>query len=216
MLAPERAIEMTMYRAIALQLFISLTLAAQLSTPAHATNSGFGDLKPAIVQLSEQSINRLIKVIPELAKNTSSQQLQLMSSMAGPAQATMSDSELEALNAIYSKHGFTLEEFAMQISALMATYFVVEPKAFETMMPSPHNPLVQLNLEDPSVSTQQKEALRKQIAYVAQNKALFLEQFRATTDQHNQKLVRKMLPRIQKALDRAQKYAIDAAKKQKK
>ena len=216
MLVLRRAIEMTMTRAIALQLFISLSLLVQLSTLAHATNSGFGDLSPAIVHLSEKNINRLILVIPELAQNTSGQQLQLMTSMAGPTQPSMSDSDLEALNAIYSKHGFTLEEFAMQISALMATYFVVDPTAFETLMPSAQNPLVKLNLADPAVSPKQKEALRKQIAYVAENKGLFIEQFRSTTDEENQRLVRKMLPQIKKALKRAQKFALDAAIKHKK
>jgi hypothetical protein len=211
-----RAIEMTMLRAIAVQLFISVTLLVQLSAPAHATNSGFGDLTPAITRLSQSSIARLIAVIPELAEKTSSQQLQLMSAMAGPAQSTMSESELEALNAIYSKHGFTLEEFAMQISALMATYFVVDPTAFERMMPSEKNPLVKLMLEDPSQSAVQKQALRKQIDYVAQNKALFMEQFRSTTDGQNQKLVKTMLPKIRAALNRAQKIALDGAKKGKK
>ncbi|MEC9466648.1 MAG: hypothetical protein VX834_12730, partial [Myxococcota bacterium] len=110
-----------MHRAIALQLFISLALLVQLSAPALAANSAFGDLQPAITRLSKQSINRLIAVIPELAEKTSTQQLQLMSPMAGPDQSSISEAELEILNAVYSRHGFTLEEFAMQISALMAT-----------------------------------------------------------------------------------------------
>ena len=207
---------MTMPRAIALQLFISLALVVQLSALAHAANSAFGDLKPAITQLSSDSITRLLAVIPELAEKTSSQQLQLMGSVAGPAPTSMSDADLEVLNAVYSKHGFTLEEFAMQISALMATYFVVNPNAFESMMPSETNPLVKLTLEDPAVPASQKEALRKQIDYIKQNKALFMEQFASTTDSANRKLVKSMLPRIQKALNRAQKVAIQAAKKSKK
>ena len=207
---------MTMHRAIALQLFISLALLVQLSAPALAANSAFGDLQPAITRLSKQSINRLIAVIPELAEKTSTQQLQLMSPMAGPDQSSISEAELEILNAVYSRHGFTLEEFAMQISALMATYFVVNPSAFESMMPSETNPLVKLTLQDPAVPAKEKEALRKQIAYMKENKALCLKQFESTTDSTNRKLVKSMLPKIKAALSKAQKIALAAAKKGKK
>ena len=181
-----------------------------------AANSAFGDLKPAITRLSKQSINRLIAVIPELAEKTSTQQLQLMGPVAGSAPSSISDSELEVLNAVYSKHGFTLEEFAMQISALMATYFVVNPAAFESIMPSETNPLVKRRLEDPAVPATQKEALRKQIDYIKENKALFMKQFESTTDNANRKLVKSMLPKIKAALSRAQKIALAAAKEGKK
>lgn len=199
-------------------IFIALAISIQLlSQPLLAGPGGFGELTPPITELSTTSVKRLIKVIPEVAKETVGQKYQFIGmSSASSGQPQMSPKQLEALNAIYLKHGFTMEEFVMQISALMATYFILDPDAFERVLPSKTNLVIQAMLEDPKTTEKERQRVLAQIEYVQKNKHLFRAQFESTTNEANKKVVRRLLPAVRKAFKAAEKIAIDGATKAKK
>ena len=130
--------------------------------------------------------------------------------------ATVTEEQLEALNTIYKKYGFTMEEFVMQLSALMATYFILDPQAFERVLPSKDNVVIQAMLQDPKTTAKERERVLAQIEYVQKNKHLFRAQFESTTNEANKKVVRGMLGAVRKAFLAAEKIAIDGATKAKK
>lgn len=200
-------------------IFIALTISAQLlAQPVLADSGGFGDLAPPVTELRTENVLRLLKLLPEVAKATVGQPYQLMGTMgqAGSTQPQMSPEQLDLLNSIYQKHDFTMEEFVMQISALMATYFILDPKAFEHVLPSKENPLLKRVLDDPKTSAAQREQVLAQIEYVQQNKHLFRAQFESTTNEANKKVVKKLLPAVRKAFKAAEKIALEGAKTNKK
>ena len=200
-------------------IFIALTISIQLlSQPLLAGPGGFGELTPPVTELSTASVKRLIKVIPEVAKETVGQQYQFMGNMASTSsgQPQMSPEQLEALNTIYKKYGFTMEEFVMQISALMATYFILDPQAFERVLPSKDNVVIQAMLKDPKTTAKERERVLAQIEYVQKNKHLFRAQFESTTNEANKKVVKGMLPAVRKAFKAAEKIAVEGATKAKK
>jgi len=200
-------------------IFIALAISIQLlSQPLLAGPGGFGELTPPITELSTANVKRLIKVIPEVAQETVGQKYQFMGTMssASSGQPQMSPEQLEALNAIYQKHGFTMEEFVMQISALMATYFILDPDAFERVLPSKTNLVIQAMLEDPKTTEKERQRVLAQIEYVQKNKHLFRAQFESTTNEANKKVVRGLLSAVRKAFKAAEKIAIDGATKAKK
>ena len=204
---------------ININIFIALTVSIQLlSLPLLAGPGGFGELTPPVTELSAASVKRLIQVIPEVAKETVGQQYQFMGNMASTSsgQPQMSPEQLEALNTIYKKYGFTMEEFVMQISALMATYFILDPQAFERVLPSKDNVVIQAMLQDPKTTAKERERVLAQIEYVQKNKHLFRAQFESTTNEANKKVVRGMLGAVRKAFLAAEKIAVDGATKAKK
>ena len=202
-------------------IFIALAISIQL--PSHsllAGPGGFGELTPPITQLSTASVKRLIQVIPEVARETVGQKFQFMgpgATGAGAAgQPQMSPEQMEAINAIYQKHGFTMEEFVMQISALMATYFILDPEAFERVLPSKDNLVIQAMLKDPKTTEKERERVLAQIEYVQKNKQLFRAQFESTNNEANKKNVKTLLKAVRKAFQVAEKIAIDGATNPKK
>ncbi|MEE2959383.1 MAG: hypothetical protein VYA34_01470 [Myxococcota bacterium] len=190
-------------------MIILLAIGFQLQISEAAPGEGFGEaLTPPVTALKRESVEKLLILIPKLAEATAGKHHQLMGNFAGgtPDQS-MSHDEMERLNRIYVQHGFSMEEFVMQISALMATYFVLEPTAFESMLLSPEHSEIKLKLADPNFPASEKRALLKQIEYVQKNKHLFLEQFEKSTNAANKKLVKSLLPKIRAAFEKAQKSA---------
>ena len=130
---------------------IALALVIQLGQTPGPQHSAPGTLTPPpVTQLTRESVRRLIKVLPAIAKESAQYQSRFMGSF-GPAGTVpnMSNDELERLNKVFQKHGFEFEEFVMQVSALMATYIVVDPVAFDNLLPREDSPEIKRILEDP-------------------------------------------------------------------
>ena len=103
----------------------------------------------------------------------------------------------------------------MQVSALMATYFILDPEAFERVLPSKDNLVIQAMLKDPKTTEKERERVLAQIEYVQKNKQLFRAQFESTTNEANKKIVKSLLSSVRKAFKIAEKIAIDGATKPK-
>jgi hypothetical protein len=167
-------------------------------------------LAPMEVNLSRESVERMLKALPEIAKKASAHQAQFMGSLtgsAGPGGPQLKPEEIDALRAIFEKHGFTMEEFALQVSALLATYLILSPEAFERHLPSEDKPEIRAILTDPNLPPAQKEAIRKQIAAARANKDKIRDQLKPLASAENQAVVKPLLGQVAKAFDQAEAEA---------
>ena len=127
----------------------------------------------------------------------------------------MSPEQLEALNTIYKKYGFTMEEFVMQISALMATYFILDPQAFERVLPSKDNVVIQAMLQIPKPQPKSVSAFSPKLSMFRKISIYFGHNLKAPPTKPIKKVVR-MLGAVRKAFLAAEKIAVDGATKAKK
>ena len=177
---------------------------------AKGPGTGFG--KPAAVApltLKKERVERLLKMIPELARATAQYQGQFLSSLAAPGGAgtlpEISNPEMERLQKIYVKHGFTLEEFIMELSVLVATYFALDKEAFAAMLPSEDKPEIKAMLNNPQVSAAQKEQMRAQIKQARLNQGELRKYLEAQTTPANMAVLKPMLPSIRGVFSEVEK-----------
>ncbi len=174
--------------------------------------SGFDSgMPPFQIKLTKDSVTRLIAALPEVTRTASKHQSQFMSGLtggAGPAGAPrLTAEEMDALRAIFAKHGFSMEEFAMQVSALLATYLILSPDAFDKQLPSEEKPEIRAILTDPNIPQEQKDTIRKQIQFARANKEQIRAQLQSLATAENKAVVKPMLAQVRKAFDAAQAAA---------
>jgi len=199
---------------------LTILAAALFAVPNLAVAQGIGGprrgggLPPIQIKLTKDSVQRLLVAIPEITKHTSKQQAKMFQSMGNPmAMPELPPEEIQKLHTIFVKHGFTIEEFAMQVSALVATYLALSPDALDKQLPSKDKPEIQAILTNPKIPEAQKDALRAQIAFAQQNKGKIRKQLTALASEHNKKVVRPMLSRVQTVFEQAAKEARKAMSK---
>ncbi len=190
---------------------LACLLGLLIAAPIHAQGpreSQFGGMPPIEVRLTTDSVGRLLQAMPEVTKKASALQAQFMGNFAGgvgPQEAPqMTPAEIAELHAIFTRHGFTMEEFAMQASALLATYFTLSPEALDRQLPNENKPEVRALLTDPSIPKEQKDAIRAQIRFAHNNKDKIREQLAQLATPANQKVVKPLLPKVRKAFDLVQ------------
>jgi len=195
-----------------------------LSVPSHGYAQGprksqFGSMPPIEIKLTADSVARLLKALPEITKKTSAHQGQFMGNLtggAGPGGAPqLTPQEVAELRAIFTRYGFSMEEFAMQVSALLATYLTLSPEALDRQLPNENKPEVRALLTDPSIPQEQKDAIRSQIRFAHANKAKIREQLSQLATPANQKVVKPFLPKVRKAFDLAEAEARKAMQQKK-
>ncbi len=168
-------------------------------------------VSPIQIELTTDTVTRIISALPEVTKAAAKHQSQFMSGLTGGAGTTgqprLTPEETAALRAIFAKHGFAMEEFAMQVSALLATYLVLSPEAFEKQLPSEDKPEIRAILTDPAVPQEQKETIRKQIQFARANKDKIRSQLAQLASDENKAVVRPLLASVRKAFDTAQAEA---------
>ena len=175
-------------------------LALTLLVPA--ISSAQGTLPSMEVKLTKDSVNRLLVAIPEVAAAASGGQANML---ALGGNSSMGEEDLGKIQKIVKKHGFALEDFAVQVTALLHTYFTLSPKAFEEFLPSESKPAVKKILDDPKVSQADKDSLKASIAAARENKDEMRKAFAALATADNKKVVKPVMSRVHAALSKAEK-----------
>jgi len=176
--------------------------------PASAVAQGFrgSKLAPVQIELTRDSIERLLKALPEIGERTAGHQSQFLARLGGGggggAPPQMNAKEMKALNAVFTKHGFRMDEFVMQVSALLATFFVLDPDAFEARLPNEDKPEIKAIFQNPNIPQIQKDALRKQIAFAQANKDMLRKQWEQMTSIENKNVVKPMMKEIKAAFEK--------------
>ena len=173
--------------------------------PGHAASPQ--TLGPIKVELTEVKVGRMLELFPKLINQAAAYQGQFFGGLTGMGAnppKRMSEQELERLNDLIEKHGFRMQEFSMMSSALMSTYFVLRPAAFERWLPSEEQPQIRAILDDSAVSEKRKEELRKQIAIAQKNKGMLLAQLGQLATEGNKKAVKPHLAKVERVLRRIQ------------
>ncbi|MFC1609982.1 hypothetical protein ACFL6C_03420 [Myxococcota bacterium] len=192
-----------------------LLLGALVVSPAFAQGPrrpapGFAPQPP---KLTTGDVERLIKVIPELAKesgNLRSDPSKAMSPGAMGQQLPVED--LQRIEKLLQKHGYAFPEFLAQLTALVSTYLALDPGAFEKQLPTEDTPEIRKVLDDPKVSEEQKGKLRQEIAQTHANKELIRKQITALATEENKRVVRPLLAKVKRALETAEREAKKAHK----
>lgn len=204
-----------------MQWVLVLVLAIGVSGgPAFAQGFGGGGFgQPAAaapLTLKKERIERLLKMIPELARATAQYQGQFLSSLAAPGGAgtlpQISNPEMERLQKIYAKHGFTLEEFIMELSVLVATYFALDKEAFAAMLPSEDKPEIKAMLSNPEITPAQKEQIRAQIKQARLKQGELRKYLEAQTTPANMAVLKPMLPKVRGVFREVEKLTRAAPK----
>ncbi len=191
-------------------------LISSLGSSGTSFAQGFGKpLAPTVPTLEKARVSRLLDMIPELASETSQYHWQFFSSLGTPMGAgalpSMPEGEMRKLERIYTKYGFTMEEFISELSVLLATYFSLDQKAFFDLLPSEAKPEIRAVLDDPAVPLSEKDKLRYRIKSAQKNKEKLLEFLVAQTNEANRALVRPLLKKIRrvfKSLERQRREAL--------
>ena len=89
---------------------------------------GPGMAPPPQVELSKEKVKRLLSVLPKIAKESAA--MQKASNEMLLKDPTQAKAQMEKVKALFQKHGYSFEDFSAEMSALMATYWVLNPKEF--------------------------------------------------------------------------------------
>lgn len=193
---------------VALMLVTTLPTTLLAQGPRRTGGPSLGAME---IKLTKDSVERMLAALPEITQQTSAHQAQFMGSLTGSAPAggmpQLKPDDLKKLRAIFEKHGFTMEEFAMQVSALLATYLILSPEAFQRQLPNEEKPEVRAILTDPNIPQAQKDGIRKQIAFARENQEKIREQLRPLATPENQAVVKPLLPQVEKAFLQAEQEA---------
>jgi hypothetical protein len=160
-------------------------------------------------------VERLIKVMPELAKESGQLTSDPSKTMRPGMGGQLPIDDLHKVEGMLKKHGYTFTEFLTQLTALVSTYLALEPEAFDKQLPSEKSPEVQRILNNPDVPQKDKDELKKQIAEAHKNKELIRTQVTAFATEDNKRVVRPLLARVRRALQQAEMAAIKARKAKK-
>lgn len=197
-----------------------LVLVGLLGSEAVAQPQGFGaPAVPEPVLLKKERVSQLLKMIPELAKATVQYQGQFLSSMGGASNPSalprIPEAEMQRLEKIYAKYGFTLQEFIGELSVMIATYFALDKDAFAATLPSEDKPEIKAMLEDPALSAEQKAQLRQQIKIARENQSQLRAHLMTQTNEANMGVLRPLLPRVRAVFKEVQQLTKDHAVKSK-
>ena len=184
-----------------------------VATQAAAQGRGMPPgMPPAEVKLTKDAVKRLLKALPEVTREASARQAQQLGGASpGARPPQISPQEMQKMQAIFKKHGFTMEDFAMQVSALVATYLALNPEAFDKQLPNENKPEIKALLSSPDIPKEQKDAIRQQIAYAQQNKEAIRAQMTSLASDANKKVVKPFLAQVKKVFEAAEEEARKAA-----
>ncbi len=184
-------------------------LVLALTLPLPATAQGPRAATPAMPTpptLTAEQIDRLVRAIPELARESGA--IQGPGGGLAPAAAATPEAtaeNLERIDKVLKKHGFTFPDFVMQLNAMIAAYLVLSPADFDRQLPNEQTPAIQQILSDPTVPDDKKAELRRELAELQKNKDLIRRQLTSFASEENKKLVKPQLEKIRAALAAAEK-----------
>ncbi len=168
---------------------------------------------PPPVKLSAADVERLIIIVPELAKSSAGMRgANPMAPGPGAQPGPQNVEELRRVEALLAKHGTTFPDFFMQLTTLIATYFVLQPAELDKMLPSEKSAEARRILDDPAVAAERKQALREQIARDRGQADTLRTQLATLATADNKKVVKPYLAKIKAALEAAEAISKAAAK----
>jgi hypothetical protein len=129
----------------------------------------------AEIVLTPDNIGRLLKILPKLKH-------------VQPGAVPVIDASTEQeIVTILSAQGLDALQFTLQMSALMATYLSLRPQTLAESLPAPDSPQAKSLID--KAPPEARAAMRQQIAFAHQNKAMLQQQFdRLATDQNKRAL----------------------------
>jgi hypothetical protein len=172
--------------------------AAQPAGPPAMTPAPMTSPMAQPVTLTRADVENLLELMPLVGKESARMS---GSPMAPPGQMSPAQQqEMHKIEALLGKKGMSLVEFATKVGALVATYMVLDPQAFEEQMPREDSPEVARVLSDPSVPEEQKTAIRAQIKMAQENKEAIRAQMTSMASEENKKVVRPFLAKVKATL----------------
>jgi hypothetical protein len=189
----------------ALVLFAGATASAQMLPGGPGPGSGPG--MPSPVTLTKDAVERLLKAIPEVTKEGAAQHQRMLADVNKGGTGEPRAEDLQKLQAIITKHGFTMENFQASMSTMIATYMTLDPAALDSQIPTESTPEVKKVLDDPSLPAEQKELLKQQLAQAQKGKEALRQQFSTIATDDNKKAVKPFMAQIKKVLADAESEA---------
>lgn len=178
--------------------------------PHRPSAAGFAPKAPT---LTRAGVEKLIIVIPELAKESSKLKGKGagMGPMGpfgggGPQQAPPIE-DIERVEKMLNKHGLTFPEFFMQLTTLLSTYLALKPDELDKQMPNENTPEIKALLDDPNIPEKQKQAIRQQLKATQVNKEAIRTKLMQLVTDENKKVVRPLLAQVERALKIAEEEA---------
>ena len=153
---------------------------------------------PPQVELSKEKVKRLLNVLPKIAKESAA--MQKASQEALLKDPTQAKAEMEKVKALFQKHGYSFEAFSAEMSALMATYWVLNPKAYEKELSAKNNPEYQKIMRDPNIPEEQKKMMRSQFKMLKENQGTFLKQLGSMVSEGNRRAVKPFMADIERLM----------------
>ncbi len=186
--------------------FACVTLGTDAFAQGPRRSGGFAPQAPT---LTKADVERLVKILPELAKQAGDLKSDPAAAMrpGGAGMGKLPVEDLQRVEETLKKHGYTFPEFLMQLTALVSTYLALQPEEFDKQLPTEDSPEIKKVLDDPKVAKDKKEELRKQISEAHNNKELIRKQVTAFATEENKRVVRPLLARIRGALESAEREA---------
>jgi hypothetical protein len=191
---------------------VMVATAALAQSPRRSPAAGFAPQAP---KLTKPDVERLVKLLPELARQSGDLKSDPTQAMrpgsGGMGQLPVED--LQRVEVLLKKHGYTFPVFLMQLTALVSTYLALQPEEFDKQLPTESSPEIKKVLDDPKVAQEKKDQLRKQIKEAHANKELIRKQVTAFATEENKKVVRPLLSKVRRALESAEREAKKAREK---
>jgi hypothetical protein len=192
-----------------------IVLLVSVSMAVSASPEPGSPFTPKAPALTRADVDKLVRILPELAKQSGELRVDPALAMrpGGSGLARLPTEDIERVEKILSKHGYTFPQFLMQLTTLVSTYIALKPQAFDDQLPTEKSPEIKKILDDPEVSETRKTELRAQIRDAQANKELLRNQITAFVSEENKRVVRPLLGKVRGALEAAKKEAERARKK---
>jgi hypothetical protein len=159
---------------------------------------GPGMAPPPQVELSKEKVKRLLSVLPKIAQESAA--MQKASNEMLLKDPTQAKAQMEKVKALFQKHGYSFEDFSAEMSALMATYWVLNPKAYEKELSAANNPEYQKIMNDPNIPQEQKKMMQTQFKMLQENQGAFLKQLGSMVSEGNRRAVKPFMADIEKLM----------------
>jgi hypothetical protein len=156
------------------------------------------------VTLTTQTVERLLKAIPDVSKESTIQHEKMMKAMESGGDARPAPEDMKRMESLFTRHGFAPEDFAVQMSTLIATYMMLDPAALDAQIPNESTPQVKQALADPTLTPEQRQMIKDQLAQAQQSKEVLRGQFAQIATDENKKAVKPYMAQIKKVLADAQ------------
>jgi hypothetical protein len=191
---------------LALTVVAGASVALAQVAPLAPQLPGPGGMPPKVT-LTKDSVERLLKAIPEVTQEGAAQHQKMMKSMESGAPAQPNPEDMKRMQALFSKHGFSMEDFAVQMSTLIATYMTLDPAALDTQIPNESSPEVKQALADPTLTAEQKTMIKERLAEAQKGKEGLRAQFAQIATDDNKAAVKPYMAQIKKVLAAAESEA---------